>query len=248
MVIHEYGNIEAEKILVVHPMLLTGAFAAKLFAPLSDRYCIIAPDLSAHGQASSSEFVSAENEAAQILCYLKEKGYTDIALTFGISLGARVALELLKDDDIHWKCIVLDGAPVYKNARFLRFVYTAVFLSKWKKARKCKGFAQKKMTALFGEAGEVMGSTFESMGEKSLRNIIAACSRFDFYPYPKDVQQRMYFEFGSKEIDARQAKTILRRYPFVHIALHKGYGHCQYMAAEKKAYLAMLEERMKQKV
>ena len=76
----------------------------------------------------------------------------------------------------------------------------------------------------------------------------AACSRFDFYPYPKDVQQRMYFEFGSKEIDARQAKTILRRYPFVHITLHKGYGHCQYMAAEKKAYLAMLEARMKQKV
>ena len=37
MVIHEYGNIEAEKILVLHPMLLTGAFAAKLFAPLSDR-------------------------------------------------------------------------------------------------------------------------------------------------------------------------------------------------------------------
>ena len=72
------------------------------------------------------------------------------------------------------------------------------------------------MTALFGEAGEVMGSTFESMGEKSLQNIITACSRFDFYPYPKDVQQRMYFEFGSKEIDARQAKTILRRYPFIH--------------------------------
>ena len=248
MVIHEYGNTGSEKILVLHPMLLTGAFSAKFLAPLSERYCIIAPDLSAHGQAASSEFISAENEAAAILRSLKEKGYTDIALMLGISLGARVALELLKDDSIQWKCIVLDGAPVYKNARFLRFVYNIIFLSKWKKARKCKGIAQKKMTALFGEAGEVMGNTFENMSEKSLRNIISACSRFDFYPYSKDVQQRMYFEFGSKEIDARQAKTILRRYPFVHIALHKGYGHCQYMAAEKKAYRAMLEKRIKESV
>ena len=248
MVIHEYGNTGSEKILVLHPMLLTGASSAKFLTPLSERYCIIAPDLSAHGQAASSEFISAENEAAAILRSLKEKGYTDIALMLGISLGARVALELLKDDSIQWKCIVLDGAPVYKNARFLRFVYNIIFLSKWKKARKCKGIAQKKMTALFGEAGEVMGNTFENMSEKSLRNIISACSRFDFYPYSKDVQQRMYFEFGSKEIDARQAKTILRRYPFVHITLHKGYGHCQYMAAEKEAYRAMLEKRIKESV
>ena len=43
-------------------------------------------------------------------------------------------------------------------------------------------------------------------------------------------------------------ECILHRYPFVHIALHKGYGHCQYMAAEEKAYRAMLEERIKESV
>lgn len=73
MVIHEYGNTGSEKILVLHPMLLTGASSAKFLAPLSERYCIIAPDLSAHGQAASSEFISAENEAAAILRSLKKK-------------------------------------------------------------------------------------------------------------------------------------------------------------------------------
>lgn len=244
MVLHEYGNGASKTLLILHPMLLTGEFTARIFEPLTESCRIIAPDLSGHGEAAGSDFISAESEAAEILHALKEKGCTDIGLTLGVSLGARVALELIKDSGIRWRRIVLDGAPVYKNARFLRFLYNAAFVSKWKKAQKHKGFARKKMSALYGEAGAVMGATLENMSEKSVRNIVDACSRFDFYPYAKDLQQRMYFEFGAKEIDARQAKNISRHYPAVHVSLHAGFGHCEYMKAETENYIAMLKKYM----
>lgn len=83
--------------------------------------------------------------------YLVENDMTDIKLLFGMSLGSRVALELINSTELKFDLIYFDGTPVYKNARFTKLFYDIVFSSKLKKARKQKGLAEKKMAVSWGK-------------------------------------------------------------------------------------------------
>lgn len=239
---HTLGNKD-KIILLLHPMLLDGCTMLKHFEPLSDEYRLIAPDLSAHGESRNEEFISAEREADGIASYLKQNGAANCTAVIGLSLGGRIALELLKDSALNFSCAVLDGAPVYKNARLRRFLYTTVFLHRRKHVQKNPEPAKQKLSQLFGtEAGIVMTENFQKMTKRSIKNIMDTCSRFDFYPYTQNVQQRMYFEFGAEETDAAQSKIILQKYPHVHLTKRENYGHCQYLTGDKDGYLAMIRQ------
>lgn len=244
MHIHVYGDTKNEKIILLHAMFMDGKMLYDKFRKDFQDYCIISPDLSMHG-SSENEFISAEEESAVLKNYLIENDMTDIKLLFGMSLGSRIALELIHDTELKFDLIYLDGTPVYKNARFARLFYELVFSSKLKKARKEKGLSEKKMGEIFGEEnGRIMGRNFENMTNQSLSAIIDACSRFDFPVYSKSLQKRMYFDYGSKEYDKRCIKTLKKYYPNVHCIVRNGYDHCQYIPENKQGFFRELKKLM----
>lgn len=243
MIIKEYGEKSLPKILLLHPMLADGKSMMKIVGSLQERYCFIAPDFSGQGE-DNSEFECVEKEAEILNNYLKSQGYLDIELMFGASLGARIGLDMLVNQDIHYQTIVFEGAPLYRNARLMYFLMSFVFLKKQKKAKKHKGLAVHKMSQIYGIFGESMGHSFENMSQKSLKNIIFACSYFHFPHYSKELQERIFFEFGSQDADAKQSKEIKKHYPFVHIQLREGYGHCEFMAKNYQNYSCILEKYM----
>lgn len=246
MKMREWGSSTLPKVILLHPMLADGASMQKLAEGFAGSYCFLAPDLSGQGEeAGRGEFVTAEADAAAICRYLKQKGYTEIALLFGASLGARVGLEMLTDTELTFQTVVFEGAPLYKDAKALCFIMQTVFLSKQKKARANPGLSEQKMTRIYGEAfGPSMGRSFERMTPGSIKTIVKACSSFGFPSYPEALQRRMFFEFGSKDTDAKQAKVILQHYPHVHIKLREGYGHCQYLSEHYESYGGLLEQYM----
>lgn len=93
-----------------------------------------------------------------------------------------------------------------------------------------------------------MGKNFENMTDHSLFAIIDTCSRFDFHTYPKALQKRMYFDYGSKEYDKRCIRTLKKYYPSVHCMVRSGYAHCQYVPQNKKEFFQELKKLMYQKM
>lgn len=86
---------------------------------------------------------------------------------------------------------------------------TSVFLKKHRKAVVNPGISEKRMTQMYGELfGPAMGKSFERMSEKSVRNIVAACSDCAFYRYSAEVERHLHFEYGSKDFDLKGAKII----------------------------------------
>lgn len=245
MIIKEYGNSSLPKVVLLHPMLASGQSMLKIAETMEGHYCFIAPDFSGQGE-DESEFVSAKSEAEMLNTYLQSQGYFDIVLMFGASLGARIGLEMLTDSRIHYQTIVFEGAPLYKNAKLLYYMMSFVFLKKQKKAKKHPGLSQQKMSEIYGIFGESMGHSFEKMSSQSLKNIIKACSDFHFPQYSQDLQKRMFFEFGSQDKDAKQKNVILKEYPYVHVYLREGYGHCEYMARHYQEYGKVLENYMRE--
>lgn len=62
---------------------------------VGDRSSAIIPDLSGQGE-DSGEYGNAGQEAGALSLYLKKKGYTELALLMGASIGGQVGMYLLE--------------------------------------------------------------------------------------------------------------------------------------------------------
>lgn len=245
MIIRAYGNEKLPKAIALHPMMADGASMVKLAGKLQEKYCIIAPDLSGQGD-DTGDFESAEKEADTLYTYLKEKGWLEIPLIYGASLGAAVGLELLAKPGIKAGTVVFDGCPLYKNAFLIRPLLTFVFLKKHGKAVANPGISVERMTQIYGPLfGPGMGKSFERMSEKSIRNIIAACSKCAFHQYSAETEEHLHFEYGSGDSDLKGAKKNLpKQYPAATLTVRDGYAHCQYMSSLEEAYGEVLKKYM----
>lgn len=239
MVIKEYGNPQGKILLLLHPMLADGKTMTSLIENSIEKYRIISPDLSGHGE-DEGDFISAETEARTLLTYLKEKNIREIKLLFGASLGARIGLELLAEKSINFKHIVFEGAPFFKNMPVLKKLVVVVFLKKQRKVRKYPERAIEKMKDIYGIFGESMAKSLASMSKMSIKNIVSACCSYEFPPYDEELQKKVLLAFGSRDGDYKQRKKIEKSYPKMHFWVHEGYGHCQYLVRFPDKYFAEL--------
>lgn len=242
MVIRAYGDEHLPKMIALHPMMANGESMVRLAGALRERYCIIAPDLSGHGE-DGGDFESAEKEADTLYAYLRGRKIVDVAMIYGASLGAAVGLELMAKPELRVRAAVFDGCPLYRNAPVLRLLMTRMFLLKHRKAVRNPGLAAVRMSERYGaQEGQKMGQSFERMSEASIRGIVAACCRCAFHAYPEALEARMFFEYGSADMDLKEGKKNLARYyPKATLTVREGYGHCQYMSGLGEEYGRVLE-------
>ena len=77
-------------------------------------YYVVVPELDGHTEDKASRFISVEEEAAEIIRYLKENLDGKIYMLCGLSMGGRVAATVAKDKNLSIEKLVLDGAPLKK--------------------------------------------------------------------------------------------------------------------------------------
>lgn len=198
MRIQIFGDETKPKLLALHPMLADGAGMVQLAGHLREDYCIVAPDLSGQGE-DTGEFESAEKEADVLFACLKQREWLEYSLIYGASLGAAVGMKLLAKPGLKVGTVVFDGCPLFENAPVLSWMMTQMYVKKQRKAKKVPELARRRMTALYGPVfGPAMAKSFVTMSENSLRAIVASCSECEFVSYPKELEKRMFFEYGGK--------------------------------------------------
>lgn len=244
MVIHEYGDSSLPKIVLLHPMLADARCMRRLTESMEGAYCAIIPDLSGQGE-DAGEYGNAREEADTLSDHLREKGYTELELLMGASLGGLVGMYLLAQGNISCRTAVFEGVPLYENAwmicKFMKFG----FLKKHRKAiRMPLDEVKKSMSARYGVFGDAMAENFVKMSEKSLVNVVKDCCDFPFPPLSEAVQRRIFIEVGSKDMNCKQNATILKHYPSIHIQVREGYRHCMYLSEHYAEYGTLMERYM----
>lgn len=245
MVIHQYGDSTLPKVLLLHPMLSDASCMRVASDSMKGDYCFIIPDFSAHGE-DTGIYESGRREAAELLAYLKEKGCMEIELLMGASMGGMIGLYLLGDDGLKVKAAVFEGASSYANAPLLCRLVQAVFLSKHRKAVKMPvESVERIMAEQYGKAfGGAMARNFRRMDEASIKAIAYDCSHVYFPALLPEMQRRMFWAVGDKDMNYRQLKKVRSRYPHMNVIVQKGYGHCTYLAEHYRDYGALLEQYM----
>ncbi len=241
MYINEYGDSSLPKVIILHPMEVTGEEIYHLILPyLKESYCFIAPDQGGHGK--SGHYISLEDEVNTLKTYLLEKGYTDIRLLYAASMGVTVAYELLKDNRFHFDRFGFDGGMLAKHAPVMNRLMRMVFLKAAHLFRKNPD-ATSNRVELYGEA--VAGMMKENMirlRDEDIRQICAACCHRDLIKLPVETQERMHLEWGETDFALRPSKRVLANYfPGAETVIRKGYAHCSYMAQNLEQYVAQIE-------
>lgn len=238
-------GIRMKKILIIHPWFFTGEKVIEVARHLTKYYKIIAPDLSDHN--NDNIFISAKDEAKKIEEYLVENKMTKFEAVNGFSLGGRVTLELINSKKLEFKCIVIDSAPVVEEQALLSKLLARSNFIKRKNARgDARKIVEEKMGKNHGkELGKFMVDVLVNMQDDSIKNISRTVAVFPYYKYPKEVQEKMYFEFGSSDTVIIQVPKIHRHYPHANINIHFGYGHCEYVLKEQDKYVNLVRGYIK---
>ena len=241
--VHEYGNPSDPLIVLLAPMLLSGEDMYNIFSPhLKGKYFIIAPDQGGHGNAG--RYVSAESEYHELKEYLISKGYTDIKLLYGASLGVAIAYRLLGDKDFNIEKVWFDGVALNKSAAFAEAFMKNLFRRRKKMLARTHVDASPNLVKTYGyDFAKKMTSNFARITLYDIDNICYACCHYDLRPFSADQQKRLHLEYGSKDFDLGLSKRAIRKYlPEAETVIRDGYPHCGYMAAHTAEYVEEMEK------
>ena len=243
MIMHDYNPDGEKVVLLLHPMLASGAMMYELLGRhLGENVRCLAPDFASHGQELDREFSDASSEADRIAAYLTEHNITHLDLAYGASLGGVVLTQLLKRN-ISFGTAFFEGTSFFEGAAAMTKIVSAVFLKKHKRAVADHTRAVTAMGQLYGQQfAEAFADQFIGMTETSIRNIARSCGDNRHADLSPEEQQRCVFAYGSKDMNVGKAKKGCKKfYPNSKFVLWDGFGHCEKITADTGEYICMLK-------
>ncbi len=242
MYVREYGDPENPKILMLHPVNMTGEeLYQKLQVHLDWDYCIIAPDQGGHGK--SGPYQSVLEETVQLLRYLREKQYTRFKLLYGASMGCAIAWRLMQEKDLQFEKIWLDGPLLQRHAVVTEAAMSSMYQRQLQTYQVMPNKSPNHLIRLYGEEiGEMMKRNFMQLTPRDIRRISYACCHYNLKRIPEDVQRCMHLDWGSRDLEYRLSQPAIQTYfPHATVRLRRGYGHCSYMAKQTRYYVEEME-------
>ncbi len=243
MDIHEYGDGSLDKIILLHPMGLNGQQLYQIARQhATGSYCWIVPDEGGHG--TSGAYQSLQQEIDTLKDYLLERGYTDIRLLYGASMGTTVAYALLQDARFHFHRIWLDGGWFAPRGGIVLPLMRLMFLRIRAQAVRHPETPPPHLLKSYGEAfADIMTPCFVQLSRSDILRICNMYGHRALHALPDQLLSRICLEWGASDPSYRMSKKHLQKwFPGVVVSVRDGYGHCEYMAAHTQEYIRQLEQ------
>ncbi len=246
MKFHTFGEEHAPIMLLIHGMLTPWQIWGTQIAHFCRNYYVIAIALDAHTEEERSDYISPDREAANIEAYLKKRHMTDIYAVCGISMGGVVAHQLWKNQNIHIRKLILDGAPLLKIGKLPEFIMTRNYLRiiAASRRRDPKVMESFKRDFLPEQYLESYLKIADLMTADSIKNAIASVCRAEF---SKDVTSdtKILFIHGTKGNEAfsqKAAQQMQKYYPEMQLCCLEGCKHCEYAIYQPNQWIRIVEE------
>lgn len=242
MYINEYGDSKAPKILMLHPMEVSGENLYNLMKScFRGNYCYIAPDQGGHGK--SEHYVSQIDEYQTLSEYLLRNGYSEIDLLYGASMGCSIAVLLMQDSRFKIKKVWLDGAWISDKSGLLGFLMKIMFLKKLKSFCKNPEVEPTGLIHMYGKKmGYLMRDNFVKFSANDIKRICHAFTHFSFENKNLIPQENIHIEWGEKDINLKvSAKGMKKYFPKVVATIRKESGHCGFMVQDTEKYVKEIE-------
>jgi hypothetical protein len=254
-----FGSEENPVMIMLSGSFCPGESMQYLYDIWKKEFYIIVPEYNGHYQGST--FSTRQNEAKEIVEYVKEHGITRIKMVYGQSMGAEVAIELihqLLETGIAVDKGFFDGAPCIKLSKaYKAFMYfkfrTLINMLRDKNVDDVMNMKLIKQftngdTESLRPMMEPMMAVAPNLTDESIKNETECCYTFDFPRFDESFQRNLYFFYAKEEKAYRTCiKGVIKAYPLANYKVLSGYGHLTYSVRETKKYTKMIQKICRQK-
>jgi len=220
---------------------------------LAEDFYVVCPTYDGHGD-DNTVFDSRAGQAKKILEWLKDNATRDVALIQGLSMGAEIALELMKqicdDGQIRVHRCFLDGGPFfYFPAPFRKIMYfkSLKFIrlgrngqtEKLMNNRMVRWMVHGDVKPYIDMYGDM---SVDTLSDETIRNVTEACYTFDFPEFSEEEQKKMLFSWSSDEPARKSAKKIKKHYPCARYKSAGAMGHTGFILRDPSKYADVMKK------
>ena len=235
------GNKNNPAILFFHAMGVTGESSIRVANYLKEKYFCIMPTSTVY--CKNQKYISKNDETKQVEDFLNSNNINDLELVVASSIGADLACAFLAKTKYLVKHVFFDGgqfAQIKKSTRriMLPFLYLAIKSLYWSKGKTLKKILwcdDNDIKPYFIKAGKYL--TYSNLHKQLLDSL----EDKPFVLLNKEIQEHIFFEFGSIEDHFKYRDNVKKAYPFANYPIFKNYNHMQYQIKDPKAFAYMLE-------
>ena len=207
MKIYEYGRENKERILLLHPSLVTWDYFEYLIPYLEGDFHLLIPALPGYDLTDGSQFSSVEETASMLADELDKKGIREVRTIYGCSMGGSIALRMAADGRLKAGHYVLDGGITpYQLPRILTRL---IALRDFGMMALGKMGGEKVIVKAFSSSGysredlEYVAGIFRHCTYRTLWNTFDSCNNFQM---PREVMHfsgQVHYWYGEKERKTR---------------------------------------------
>lgn len=263
MTFEALGNRENPAILLIHGMISSASDCEPYGKYLADEYYVIMPTLDGHGH-DGTDLLPLDGEVTKLVGYLKENGVTSLAMVQGSSMGAEIALAVVKQcekEGIPVTCGFFDGGPFFHFNPFFRAFMHKKFSSLVKAFdtdnpdeaynslmnHPFLKFVGGEKAAQFEPIIRSMTRERRHFSKKTVDNLVKICYKCDLPAFSADAQKHLHFFFSDEEPARKSRKRLMKAYPSASYEDIHGYAHCGYQAADPENYAKKLKQAIRER-
>lgn len=254
------GSREHPAVIMIPGMFCTSEMPKVIGRYLEQDYYVILPTLDGHHE-SCPKYHSKEQDAREIIDWLKQQQIQEIALLQGTSMGAEVALEVARQLDIPVRHYLYDGGPFFHFPRFFRAIMARKFQMIVNLAASKETTEEAEEAILRNPLVRKLGgsnlddyrgllSSFAEIGrwisKDSIRRIADTCYRCILPELSEEMLARTTFLFSEKEPARKSEKRLKRKYPNARFYVAKGFGHCGFQISDPTGYVRYIRQLIEQ--
>jgi pimeloyl-ACP methyl ester carboxylesterase len=229
-----FGSIGSPTLLLIPGLGVSYEIFLPLIGLLKERFHIIAVQIDGFTLGQNTEFTSIDDQARQVIEYIKDCHSSCICCAYGLSLGGKILSIVLERNEILIQHSILDAAPLLPLPNWLvgplRYLqaFNVWTCYHWRDFWKCI-FHSQYFNILLDECRKV----FPYGGTKAVldgyRSVYT--NRLEFIP-EVDIQ----FWYGTKEafVAMPQVRHLTSLYPAAKIEVFKGMNHGQLLIDKPK--------------
>lgn len=203
-------------------------------------------------------YISTAHQAEKILASLVDQGITQVAVLQGLSMGAEIALELLRQCEtgegpgcsVEIERAFFDGGPFLHLNPLMRKIMLKKFggmvdrmSGKTEEASIASFRSNKMVRKMIGDSADGyepmmrdMWHTSQTINGEQVKGQVATCYTCDLPAFEKASQEKMVFQWCEKEKARDCEQRVRKAYPHAGFRIVEGLGHGGMAALQPDRY------------
>ena len=240
MIFKTMGEKTKPAILFFHAMGVTGESSEPVAEFMKNEFYCIMPTATVY--CYGQRYVSKEDELRQIESFLMDENIEKLEMIVASSIGADLAMYFLTESKVQVNHVFFDGGQFAQIVKVVRqimtpFIYLAIKSLYWSKGKTLKRILwcdDENIKPYFIEAGKNL--TYGNLR----RQLTNSLENKQFPPLDEEMQQKIYWEFGSVEDHFKYRDNVMKAYPEGNFPVYDGFNHMQFQIRNPKEFANML--------